>query len=74
MDGNIIQTILPYSQLKDNRRSDMKSLLKVIKTLATHRVTYRFLAVLLGALGVAHSDQLTEGLETIVCSLAGSCS
>jgi len=52
----------------------MKSLLKVIKTLATHRVTYRFLAVLLGALGVAHSDELSQGLETILCALAGSCS
>lgn len=52
----------------------MQSLFKVIKTLATHRVTYRFLAVLLAALGVASSDQLSEGLETIVCALAGSCS
>jgi hypothetical protein len=52
----------------------MKSLLKVIKALATHRVTYRFLAVLLAALGVTHSEQLSEGLETILCAVAGGCS
>lgn len=44
-------------------------LLKILKTLATHRVTYRFLIVLAGATGLALTDADIGGLETLVCTL-----
>ncbi|WP_219860414.1 gp19.5 family protein [Pseudomonas oryzihabitans] len=45
----------------------------VLKVVATHRVTYRFLAVALAAMGIAGSDQLSQALETAVCLFAGGC-
>lgn len=38
-------------------------------TLLRHRVTYRFLIVLLCTLGVASSDESIRGLEMVVCTL-----
>ena len=39
----------------------------IIKTLATHRVTYRFLVVLLGSLGVTSGVQHIGQLEALLC-------
>ncbi len=52
----------------------MKAVLKVLLTVLTHRVTYRFLAVLLVALGCASAESVATGLETILCAIAGPCS
>ncbi|MGY1448476.1 gp19.5 family protein [Pseudomonas chlororaphis] len=45
----------------------------VIRTLATHRVTYRFLGLLLVSPGVAQGDPLVEGFGNVVCVLLGGC-
>lgn len=44
-------------------------ILAILKTLATHRVTYRFLIVLAGAAGLTLSASDIGGLETLVCTL-----
>ena len=45
----------------------------VIRTLATHRVTYRFLGLLLVTLGVSQGDPLGEAFGNVVCVLLGGC-
>ncbi|WP_371928419.1 gp19.5 family protein [Pseudomonas sp. BGI-2] len=42
-------------------------------TLATHRVTYRFLGLLLVTLGVAQGGPLVEAFGDVVCVLLGGC-
>ncbi|WP_408980641.1 gp19.5 family protein [Pseudomonas sp. B21-015] len=39
----------------------------------THRVTYRFLGLLLVTLGVAQGGPLVEGFGNVVCVLLGGC-
>lgn len=39
----------------------------IIKTLATHRATYRFLVVLLGALGITSGLEHIGQLEALLC-------
>lgn len=51
----------------------VKATLKVLKVILKHKATYRFLAVLLGAIGVQHSEALSSGLETILCAIADGC-
>lgn len=41
----------------------------LMKTLLTHRATYRFLLVLLGALGLTVATSDINQLEALVCSL-----
>jgi len=45
----------------------------VIRTLATHRVTYRFLGLLLVAFGVSQGGPLGEAFGNVVCVLLGGC-
>ncbi|WP_222104848.1 gp19.5 family protein [Pseudomonas azotoformans] len=45
----------------------------VIGTLATHRVTYRFLALLLVSLGVVQGGPLVETFGDVVCLLLSGC-
>ena len=46
----------------------------VLKALAKHRATYRFLALLTAALGLAQGGLLIESLGSMVCILvAGGC-
>lgn len=45
----------------------------VIRTLATHRVTYRFLGLLLVTLGVSQGGPLGEAFGNVVCVLLGGC-
>lgn len=47
--------------------------LKVIKIIATSRVTYRFLAVLLATLGFAQGGSIASAVETGACLLLGGC-
>lgn len=53
----------------------MKEMLKkvwpVVRFLLTHKVTYRFLIVLLGALGVHQLDNLGDALEAIATAIFG---
>jgi hypothetical protein len=50
-----------------------KTCVAVIRTLATHRVTYRFLGLLLVTLGAAQGGPLVESLGDVVCVLLGGC-
>ena len=50
-----------------------KTCVAVIRTLATHRVTYRFLGLLLVSLGVAQGGPMVEGLGDVVCVVLGGC-
>ncbi|WP_449102358.1 gp19.5 family protein [Pseudomonas extremaustralis] len=46
----------------------------VVKTLATHRATYKFLALLAVALGFLQGGPLIESLGSVICILvAGGC-
>lgn len=47
--------------------------LYVLKTIATTRATYRFLAALLVALGITQGNAIGSGLETAACLLLGGC-
>ncbi len=46
---------------------------RALKTVMTSRVTFRFLAVLLAALGLAQSDAIGSAMEATVCLLLGGC-
>ncbi|WP_420902540.1 gp19.5 family protein [Pseudomonas chlororaphis] len=50
-----------------------KTCVAVIRTLATHRATYRFLGLLAVSLGVAQGGLLVEGFGNVVCVLLGGC-
>ncbi|MNJ81188.1 hypothetical protein D3C77_798720 [compost metagenome] len=50
-----------------------KTFVAVIRTLATHRVTYRFLGLLLVSLGVSQGGPLVEHFGNVVCLLLGGC-
>lgn len=43
----------------------------VVRFILTHKATYRFLVVILGALGVANADHLGDTLEAIATALFG---
>ncbi|EPF1337467.1 gp19.5 family protein [Pseudomonas aeruginosa] len=45
----------------------------VIRTLAIHHVTYRFLGVLLVTLGINQGGHLVESFGDVVCVLLGGC-
>jgi len=47
--------------------------LTIIKTLATHKATYRFLFVLGSAFGVTSGLQHIDQLEALLCALLGGC-
>jgi len=50
-----------------------KTCVAVIRTLATHRVTYRLLGLLLVTLGAAQGGPLVEVLGDVVCAVLGGC-
>lgn len=45
----------------------------VLRALATHRGTYRFLGLLAVSLGVTQGGPLVESLGDVVCVLLGGC-
>ncbi|WP_419789377.1 gp19.5 family protein [Pseudomonas petrae] len=45
----------------------------VLRTLATHRVTYRFLGLLAVTLGVTQGGPLVQAFGDVVCVLLGGC-
>lgn len=47
------------------------TVMAVLVSLLRHRATYRFLAVLLVALGFAKGEAVMAGVETFVCAFAG---
>ncbi|WP_432767155.1 gp19.5 family protein [Pseudomonas fluorescens] len=51
-----------------------KTCVAVLRTLDTHRVTYRFLGLLLVTLGVAQGGPLGQALGEVACILLGDCS
>ncbi|CDM21642.2 conserved hypothetical phage protein [Citrobacter phage CR8] len=50
------------------------AVLKVLKTIATNRVTYRFLAAVLLAAGLTAGSEWAGKLETFVCAVVTQCS
>lgn len=50
-----------------------KTCVAVIRALATHRVTYRFLAPLCVSFGAVQSGPLVERFGDVVCVLLGGC-
>lgn len=44
----------------------------VVKTLLTHKVTYRFLAIILTGLGVSHASSIGADLQELMAVLFGS--
>ncbi|WP_430458719.1 gp19.5 family protein [Pseudomonas helmanticensis] len=50
-----------------------KTSIAAIRNLATHRVTYRFLGLLLVAFGVAQGGPFGEASGYVVCVLLGGC-
>jgi len=51
----------------------MKAVWPSLRVLLTHRVTYRFLALLLVSLGVVQGGPLVETFGDVVCVLLGGC-
>jgi hypothetical protein len=51
----------------------LKTVVAVIRALATHRVTYRFLGLLLVTLGVSQGGPLVESFGDVMCVLYGNC-
>ncbi|MFL1495429.1 gp19.5 family protein [Pseudomonas antarctica] len=45
----------------------------VVKALAKHRATYKFLALLLVTLGAVQGGPLVEAFGDVVCVLLGGC-
>lgn len=45
----------------------------VVKALAKHRATYKFLALLLVTLGAVQGGPLVEAFGNVVCALFGGC-
>ncbi|WP_410017558.1 gp19.5 family protein [Pseudomonas sp. 20S_6.2_Bac1] len=52
---------------------DMKAALSILRTLLTHRVTYRFLALLVVSLGAVQGGPLVEAFGDVMCLLLGGC-
>lgn len=50
-----------------------RTFLAVTRTLAIHRVTYRFLGLLLVAFGVNQGGSLGEAFGNVLCVLLGGC-
>lgn len=61
------------SSLNDNQqlttRRNLMRILATLKTIATHRVTYRFLLVLATATGLTSASEHIGELETLLCAL-----
>ncbi|WP_409300093.1 gp19.5 family protein [Pseudomonas sp. KCJK8993] len=55
--------------MKERRRA----LWPTIRLLLTHRVTYRFLGLLVVALGVGQGAELSEAFGDVLCVLLGGC-
>jgi hypothetical protein len=51
----------------------MRKALNVTVKILRNRVTYRFLAGLLAALGVATATNTVDRVETILCAILGGC-
>lgn len=51
----------------------LKAVWPTLRLLLTHRVTYRFLALLLVSLGVVQGGPLVETFGDVVCVLLSGC-
>lgn len=52
-------------------RSATTTAIAVLMALLKHKATYRFLAVVLVALGVANGEAIAEGIMTVACAYLG---
>lgn len=52
----------------------LKAVWPTLRLLLTHRVTYRFLGLLVVALGVGQGAALSEAFGDVLCVLLGGCS
>lgn len=51
----------------------MAQAISVLKAIATNRVTYRFLGLLLVAFGFTQGESISSVMETAGCLLLGGC-
>lgn len=51
----------------------LQAVLKAARIVATHRSTYRFLALLLVAMGAAQGASMALGIESVLCVVLGGC-
>lgn len=51
----------------------LKAVWPTLRLLLTHRVTYRFLGMLVVALGVSQGAALSEAFGDVLCVLLGGC-
>jgi hypothetical protein len=49
-------------------RKGLASTVAVLVALAKHKATYRFLAVVLVALGVSNGEAIANGIMTVACA------
>lgn len=47
------------------------TMLAILLALVKHRATYRFLAVVLVACGIANGEAIMEGVEVVACAFVG---
>lgn len=52
----------------------MKKAFSILLAILRHRVTYRFLAVVLTALGVTAATDTAGRLEVFICAILSNCS
>lgn len=66
--------VINTSSLNDNPQlttqgGNLMRILATLKTIATHRVTYRFLLVVAAATGATSASEHIGELETLLCAL-----
>lgn len=54
-----------------SKRTSLSTLIAVLMALLKHKATYRFLAVVLVAVGVAQGEQIALAIQTIACAYLG---
>lgn len=52
-------------------RKASATVIAVLMTLLKHKATYRFLAVVLVALGVTNGEAIASGIMTVACAYLG---
>lgn len=53
------------------KRKALGTVVAVLVTLAKHKATYRFLAVVLVAVGVTHGEEVALAIQTVACAYLG---
>ncbi|WCD55450.1 hypothetical protein DKDFKPND_00001 [Pseudomonas phage phi 21A] len=54
-----------------SKRTSLSTLIAVLMALLKHKATYRFLAVVLVAVGAAQGEQIALAIQTLACAYLG---